>query len=626
MSPPLRTLAALLLLAAPAVCQDGPPLDVHGDPLPGGALARLGSTRLRHDAAVLAVGFGPEGELVTFGADRALVRWDAEDGHEFARRAFDGARPVHAAASDTALAVATSESTVAVLHPSTGDVLALLDQRGERAWPSPDGTLVCIASEASVVLVERATGAERARFDSPYTVRAAAWSPDNARLAVVAENRPKQLGRAGTEDQPDSMLHVLAGDGTGPSFPIVGDVLLHVAWAPDGAALHAAGSAGVVRTFDPVSGAELRQLVGGEALVEALTVAPDGRVAAGDRDGWLRVWEPAESAPVAQAPTGAPAVRALTFSPDGRALVAATGNAARLFEPGALRELLAFPRHAGALSAAAVSPDGAWIATGDFGGVVHLWRSDGTHVRALEGAAGDAHEGRVSALVFSADGARLLSAGQDGIAALWTVADGAFERAFLGHRAAVTDAAFARQGALVVTASGDGTAAVWSVESGEAERRIEGLSGVAPILEVAGGTLLVAGNDVRAYDLATGEERARRERLGSFATALAVAPDGAAIVGLARGKVLRWTPASDELAELPVAHRGRVSAVAAAAGRGASVATGDAAVRVWTLATGEVVADVDVRGVSALALGPRGATLVVGNLDGSAYVFRVSDG
>src|SRR5262249_37004122 len=61
-------------------------VDVKGDSLPAGALARLGTTRFRHDADVTFVAFGGDGKtLLTAGQDGTMRLWDLADGKELRR-------------------------------------------------------------------------------------------------------------------------------------------------------------------------------------------------------------------------------------------------------------------------------------------------------------------------------------------------------------------------------------------------------------------------------------------------------------------------------------------------------------------------------------------------------------
>src|SRR5438105_436168 len=60
--------------------------DLHGDPLPAGALARLGTTRWRHGANVTFVAFGSDGNtLITAGQDDTIRLWDMATGKEIRR-------------------------------------------------------------------------------------------------------------------------------------------------------------------------------------------------------------------------------------------------------------------------------------------------------------------------------------------------------------------------------------------------------------------------------------------------------------------------------------------------------------------------------------------------------------
>src|SRR5262249_2936507 len=60
-----------------------PRLDLAGDPLPPGALARLGSIRFRHAGFVRSVVFSPDGKIVaSMGDDHAIRLWEVSTGNE----------------------------------------------------------------------------------------------------------------------------------------------------------------------------------------------------------------------------------------------------------------------------------------------------------------------------------------------------------------------------------------------------------------------------------------------------------------------------------------------------------------------------------------------------------------
>src|SRR5262245_42048763 len=80
----LATAAAALGRAPPpgsAMDADAPGVDALGDPLPAGAVARLGTTRLRHRGYVVALAFSPDGKrLASGGYDSAAHVWDTATG------------------------------------------------------------------------------------------------------------------------------------------------------------------------------------------------------------------------------------------------------------------------------------------------------------------------------------------------------------------------------------------------------------------------------------------------------------------------------------------------------------------------------------------------------------------
>src|SRR5438105_2071935 len=83
----LFRLAILLGVPLNATAGSTPPhTDNYGDALPGGAIARFGSVRLRHGAPVRAVTFSPQrATLAAVSDDGLALLWDVTTGREIAR-------------------------------------------------------------------------------------------------------------------------------------------------------------------------------------------------------------------------------------------------------------------------------------------------------------------------------------------------------------------------------------------------------------------------------------------------------------------------------------------------------------------------------------------------------------
>src|SRR5262249_32733564 len=65
------------------------PTDSHGDPLPPGAIARLGTVRFNHGEGLNALYFLPDGKTILSEGGGAICLWDADSGKELDRSVTD---------------------------------------------------------------------------------------------------------------------------------------------------------------------------------------------------------------------------------------------------------------------------------------------------------------------------------------------------------------------------------------------------------------------------------------------------------------------------------------------------------------------------------------------------------
>lgn len=583
----LLAAAALLLGAAPPVV---PTTDVHGDPLPKGALARLGTTRLRHGDPVTGVAFSGDGKtLASVATDHAVRLWDAGTGKQLG---------------------------------ALGEQLAYANVYQATRWlscvaVSPDGKTVASGTRYGLVTIwESATGKELHRLTPAEGVVSLDFAPDGRSLASVGRDSVRVYDPATGKE-----LYRL----TGPA-----ELMTLVRFSPDGKKVGTGGVQGTVRLWDVNTKKELHQFNGLAGAVNALAFSGDGKhLASGSGESKLLVWDVASAKMEGRFDGHRGGVVGLGLSKDGKVLTSAGARDGeiRLCDVAGKDKTRVLVGPPDVLNAAALSPDGKTLALGGVQGSVFLWDLTKGSEREPDG-----HRGRVHFLAFSGDGRRVVSAGGEGSFWVWDSASGRpLRRHLLAKDTSRTSLgaasgtgvtfAFSAGGRFAATRKKDGGIGTYEADTGKELRQLRDKGGVVTCgaMTADGQTLAVAGADgvVQIWDVARGRELRKITADKEGVAAVAISPDGSTLASIGAGRTIRlWAVSSGtELwhADLPA----EVAWKVAFSPDGRCLAAGGSAgiVLVWEMASGKQVRAWSGHNgyVGSLCFSPDGRSLAVGS-------------
>jgi WD40 repeat protein len=354
--------------------------DSNGDPLPAGAVARMGTDRLRHGSSRGLLAFTPDGKgLVSSGLDGVIHFWDAETGKELRR-------------------------------------FKTLPQQVQNAALSPDQRLLAaIDFGGAFGLFAMATGKklDRVKLPNPGNAHRLAFSPDSKTLAV-GDFRSAEV------------LFFDAGSGELVSRfqpqPKPRD-LTRLGFAPDGGTLLAKSSDGVVHFWDLAAGKEVRNFRSNENLSPSYAVSPDGKTFAFGEDLSVVLWDLVAGKKIDTLDKRSrDFVNAVAFSPDGKILAAGGFRSVSLWDVATRKELHELgPFQVRGAYLLRFSPDGKTLATAGDQESVRLWDvATGRELRRRP----EGHTGAVRVATFSGDGRLLATLGSDRSLRVWDSATG----------------------------------------------------------------------------------------------------------------------------------------------------------------------------------------------------------
>ena len=289
-----------------------------------------------------------------------------------------------------------------------------------------------------------------------------------------------------------------------------------------------------------------------------LAIAPTGRrIATVDHLGRAVLWGTLSGAPLDTLNDPSEPVRDVAFSPDGSRLAAGREDGSvTVWDEATGRVLLVLGEppdtEESPLVSVAFSPDRGLLAGGRADGTLLLWDAstgDSIHARP------EAHPGPIQDLAFSGDGSRLATAGSRGTVHIWDVTAGLVPRTAIQHGRPVHRVALDGQGARAFTVDDEGTAREWYLGVGNGPPfRVDAIPDVRALALAEDGAVVLGvarGRDVELFDTRVGLALQRIPGYGRDVADMAFVPDGRGIATIGRGGSVR-VHASERILSRPL--------------------------------------------------------------------------
>ena len=371
-------------------------VDSFGDPLPPGALVRLGTLRLRGTGGIAAA-LSPDGKTLAIVDERSAVRLvEPLTGKEVRLLSAGVSGPYTALAFSSdgkKLAATGRRDRIYLWDVATGRELCRIDIGVEVSLPmitfSADGNFLALAGTRPIgssrldpperaLAWEASTGKALGSFEVAGTGRVwVALSPDGKTLLACGHASYRRATQ-GNPQQDVGRTIQRWNLATGAELPriktAIGDVV-DAAFSRDGKVLAVSGTGGNIQLLDPATGNELRRLTAPEGVGAFLAFSPDGKIlVAGGEEGLIEGWDLAtgEALALTRGPKGSRV--AVSFPGNGRLLAwGVDGNSVRLWDARTGRVLSPEVGHHREVQFLAFTPDGHRLISGSPDGQVCVW-------------------------------------------------------------------------------------------------------------------------------------------------------------------------------------------------------------------------------------------------------------
>jgi WD40 repeat protein len=464
-------------------------VDAYGDPLPAGAIARLGTRRLVHykdqcppQREPRAV-FSPDGRTLVVPAEDGAEVWDVRTGRRLDW--FQSKAPVRAAwfsPDGRTLLTATGTGSVRHWQVRTGKLLratsavpAYRDSNMSAWFFSADGKTEGVATVSSaggeVHLWDVATGKETFRRSEPDALTLnAALSPDGKLVAITGKGPRAHLFDTATGREVAELVNPNRVPARRPDLVGSLESVNGFAFSPDGRLMAARAGWKALAVWEVATG-KVRYHIPAGTYSSLPAFSPDDKYLA--CNGWyeIRIYEAADGREVRRIrhPFGD---QDLSLSPDGKLLASVGGSRVDLWDVATGKRRPWLPGHSSAVTALAFAPDGKALASSGWrDGTVIVWDLSTRMPRRLLATKSTG----VWCVAFSPDG-RLLAAGdgdepvggggREAHIRVWDWARGRLLWHVPAHLDCVHSVSFSPGGRKLASAGTDSRYRLWDVATG----------------------------------------------------------------------------------------------------------------------------------------------------------------